>query len=137
MWLFATDQGTLLDNTGFVATGYTGDPQHLNQPTADNIPNCGPIPTGFWNIGQAQDHPKLGPCAMPLTPDPTTMTFGRSGFWIHGDDIAAPGHGSEGCIVLPQAARKQIAASTDRRLFAGPALAILLRSIAQELDPNP
>jgi hypothetical protein len=42
--------------------------------------------------------------------------FGRSGFFIHGDNQAMNHTASEGCIILPHAARIAIASSGDRGL---------------------
>ena len=87
--------------------------------------NYGPLPVGRYTIGPASnDHPKLGPIAMPLIPDPANEMHGRSGFFIHADSIASPGSASEGCIVPVHGAngepgrtiRQTIAADADRDL---------------------
>ena len=57
-----------------------------------------------------------GPYVLTLTPAPTTNTFGRSGFLMHGDSIIAPGTASKGCIIMPHDAREQVWNSGDRDL---------------------
>jgi hypothetical protein len=78
--------------------------------------NIGPLPQGTYTIGAAQDHPVLGPLALPLTPDPANEMFGRSGFFIHGDNASHPGHSSDGCIIMGPAQRQAISASGDTEL---------------------
>lgn len=43
-----------------------------------------------------REGPGLGPFRAPLTPDPSTNTYGRTGFFIHGGYTP----GSAGCIDL-------------------------------------
>jgi hypothetical protein len=50
-----------------------------------------------------------GPLSIPLTPMPGTNTFGRTGFYIHGDNKARNQSASEGCIVLDSGPRQKIA----------------------------
>jgi hypothetical protein len=54
-----------------------------NYPANESIKNVGPIPHGTWWVwqrGAKSDHPNW----YYLEPDPTTNTYGRSGFYIHG-----------------------------------------------------
>jgi hypothetical protein len=53
---------------------------------------------------------------MPLTPDPANDMCGRAGFFIHGDNITAPGTASDGCIILSRTTRVAIDASEDKQL---------------------
>jgi hypothetical protein len=86
--------------------------------------NYGPLPTGRYTIGPAENNLKLGPVAMPLIPDPANQMHGRSGFFLHADSVANPGSASEGCIVpvhgvngeAGRVIREQIAAGSDRDL---------------------
>lgn len=87
--------------------------------------NFGPLPPGRYTIGPADNnHPKLGPIAMPLNPDPANQMHGRGSFFIHADSVASPGMASEGCIVPVhgvhgepgRAIREVIAAGADRDL---------------------
>ena len=67
-------------------------------------------------IGPAQEHPNLGPVAMPLTPDPGNEMHGRSDFWIHGDNPDMNQTASQGCIIMSRPTREAIAASECREL---------------------
>ena len=103
--------------------GYAGGniPPHFD-PAAKNNPDrqfesCfGPLPRGVYLIGPAHTEPTLGPVAMRLSPHVSNIMNGRAGFFMHADSIAHPGQASEGCIVLPNSVRAQIAASMDRNL---------------------
>jgi len=79
-----------------------------------NRPNIGPIPEGtYWidpsEVVELSDNPwarlpggavyesnldSWGHYRVPLHPDPTTNTYGRSGFYLHGGTMI----GSQGCI---------------------------------------
>jgi hypothetical protein len=111
--------GVWLDPTGEVlGTGYSGHPPHVNDPDAQNIPCVGPIPQGDWTIGPAYYLATKGPLVMSLTPHSDTVTFGRSGFLIHGDAVEFPGQeeASLGCIIMPRDVREAIDASADHQL---------------------
>lgn len=116
MYTFDTATGQLYQNRDYVCTGYSGHGPAKDNPADQAIPNCGPIPEGLYTIAPPIDHPKLGPVAIPLRPDPRNAMFGRSGFWIHGDSATHPGQASDGCIVLPHFARASIALSGDTAL---------------------
>jgi hypothetical protein len=55
---------------------------------------------------------------MPLTPTADTDTFGRGGFWIHGDSIEFAGleEASHGCMIMPHDVRVQINGDLDKDL---------------------
>ena len=97
------------------ANGYSGHGPGLNNPDLQGtkyypgVPGSygGPIPVGTYGIGPPTT--KIGPVTIPLTPLPGTNTFGRNGFYIHGDNSAGNHSASEGCIVLPPDPRKKIA----------------------------
>jgi hypothetical protein len=116
-WTFDTASGRLAHDGTYAATGYAGHGPGKDNPADADIPNVGPPPRGLYTIGTARTDPRLGPLAMPITPAPSTPMFGRSGFWIHGDNPVHPGDSSEGCIVLPQAARAAISSSGDTALL--------------------
>ena len=104
-----------------IYSGAFGDSQ--NNPTCCNLVDVGPIPTGNWKLTGLEDDPKTGPDTIVLAPaDVATLNAiqqtGRDpfSFRIHGDDIADPGHGSDGCIVAPRAIRMVIWDSGDRDL---------------------
>jgi RHS repeat-associated protein len=105
------------DNGGqpFSGHGYSGHGPGLNNPGQQGtkyypgVPGSygGPIPVGNYGIGSPTT--LIGPTTIPLTPLPGTNTFGRNGFFIHGDNSAQNNSASEGCIVLPPGTRKKIA----------------------------
>jgi hypothetical protein len=117
MWTYNQLNGNLSHEGELVGTGYSGHPPHVNDPDAENVHNVGPIPTGEWEFGEAVQHPVLG-WALPITPAPGTETFGRSGFWCHGDEISHPGErlASDGCMIMALAIRQAINASPDKDL---------------------
>jgi hypothetical protein len=80
------------------------------------VHNVGPLPVGWYTVGQAYHHPRLGPETMELEPDPENEMFGRSGFAMHGRRFIGDMNASEGCIVLDLPARHIVAMGTDRRL---------------------
>ena len=116
-WTYNSANGNLSRNGVLVGTGYSGNTSGLNDPGMDDIHNVGPIPTGDWTIGEFFDDPHLGPVVAPLSPNEGTVTFGRSGFYIHGDNAAMNHSGSDGCIVLARELRQQIADSGDTELI--------------------
>ena len=125
MWVFEQRSGQLLHDGVVVGRGYSGlddgdgvpEPgEGKNDPATQDQRSVGPIPRGRWTIGPAFFHETKGPLVMRLIPAPTTQTFGRSGFLVHGDSRLTPGTASLGCIVLPHDVREQIAESVDRDL---------------------
>lgn len=107
----STGQLFRIEDGGAVLEGvcYSGHGQGLNQPGAQTIRSVGPIPQGDYTIGAPRDPPDhLGPLAMPLSPLKTTNTFGRSGFFLHGDNGALNHTASDGCIVAGRAIRQAV-----------------------------
>lgn len=101
--------GHLIDPTNRdVGTGYSGHDKGLNNPDMQDIPDFGPIPEGRWMVGVFGEHPHLGPVAASLAPTTGTETFGRSGFFVHGDGQACNQSSSHGCIVLARNLREMI-----------------------------
>ncbi len=115
MWQYQQTTGQMRDADGnLLATGYSGAGDDKNNPSAENISGKGPIPTGFYEIEKPAFHDsEKGPLVMRLIPDSDNEMYGRSGFMIHGDSIAAPGTASEGCIIMSHEARQTIADSED------------------------
>ncbi len=117
MWLYSQSTGKLT-REDYSASAYSGHLAGLNNPAMQAEADIGPIPRGAWTIGPARPMPRLGPEAMPLTPKAGTETFGRSGFWMHGDfagdsaDLA-----SHGCIVCDRPIRNAVALSGDTDLM--------------------
>jgi hypothetical protein len=131
MWTYEISTGRIFDADGLLAgTGYSGaplnpaDPEdegkpgYINDPADEDLKARGPIPKGFYTIGPARNHEHLGPIAMPLTPDPDNVEYGRSDFWMHGDSIKKPGTASRGCIIQHHDTRLRVATSGDTRLQA-------------------
>ena len=117
-WAYRQSTGELIAPSGeVVGTGYSGHGAGVNNPADQAIPDVGPLPQGRWTLGPLQPtHPGLGPDVLPLYGQPGTNTFGRVGFYIHGDNAAMDHTGSEGCLVLVHPLRLMLAASTDRTL---------------------
>jgi hypothetical protein len=120
MWTYEQRTGILRHNGQAIATGYAGrdTPEVMGKdnPTAQNVPDIGPLPQGLYTIGPLENVPGLGQDVMPLWPSPKNQMFGRSGFFIHDDLVNAPGTASHGCIVLYLPIRLSIARSGDNQL---------------------
>lgn len=127
MYFYSQSTGTLRQEVSgalsVIGTGYAGgncgkNPEGRNNPAMQGVSCIGPLPQGVYTIGNPQNPvTHLGPCAMPLTPDPSNNMLGRADFFIHAD-TAIPGDASEGCIVVGPAIRERIAdnLATDNRI---------------------
>jgi hypothetical protein len=117
MWTYAQKTGDLLQDGQKIATGYSGFDNGKNNPSMQAVPDMGPIPQGEWAIvGPPVNTPDHGPFVLHLQPAPTTNTFGRSGFLMHGDSIESPGCASHGCIIMARTVREQVWNSGDTDL---------------------
>lgn len=116
-WTYSQSTGNLEFNGTFIASGYSGHGDGVNNPADESIRDVGPLPQGTYTIGAPFTHPVCGPESMRLTPDPTNEMFGRDGFLIHGDTAAMNHTASDGCIIMPPAVRQQIATSDDTTLI--------------------
>lgn len=113
-WIYNQSNG-VLSHTGFlIGTGYSGKGVGRNNPTMEDVPEVGPIPTGVYTIGEPFTHPHAGPICMRLEPNEGDDMHGRSGFMLHGDNTSHTA--SEGCIIMPRDVREKIAASSDKEL---------------------
>jgi hypothetical protein len=119
MWLYKQKQGSFYHNDIWIIDGYSGfGDLGKNRPEAQGQVGVGPIPQGSFLVGGVEDDEhKHGPLAIHLIPEPSTKTFGRSGFMIHGDSKAHLGSASHGCIILPPAVRQTVSESEDRQLI--------------------
>lgn len=116
MWTFVQDTGELLRDNLHIDMGYSGKGSGKNNPDAQTVPDMGPIPCGDWEIcGPPYETTHHGPYVLRLEPQ-NVITFGRSGFLIHGDSLEHPGEASEGCIILPRGTRNRIWQSGDTML---------------------
>lgn len=93
------------DGSTFVGRGYSGKGSAINSRLHEKIIATGPIPRGVWNIRPAIVHVRLGRISIPLAPRGHDA-FGRSGFYIHGDNKSANYSASSGCIILPPDVRE-------------------------------
>ena len=93
-----------------IGRGYCGWGQDRDNPNSERLVGKGPLPRGEWVIGQASHHARLGPVTFALTPTEKTETFGRSGFYIHGDTASRNFSASTGCIILDRPQREAIRA---------------------------
>lgn len=100
-YVFMSDEGRLYNADGFVCDAYSGYGAGKDNPVLQDVRDVGPIPEGLYVLGAPRLDPKLGPDAIPLTPAIGTNTFGRNGFFIHGDSIDHPGCASHGCVIVP------------------------------------
>lgn len=117
MLTYVQRTGNLYRDGSLLGTGYSGHGPGRNVPEQQNVHSVGPIPAGLWTVfGPPYDTETHGPYVMRLLPDPATDTFGRSGFLMHGDAIAAPGTASLGCIVMERPIRQAVWESGVRQL---------------------
>ena len=114
-WLYEVATGKMFRPDGtLLGVGGSGRDVGFNNPSMQDVPFVGPLPSGGYTIGEAQDHSVLGPVAMPLTPDPEDMMFGRNDFWIHGWSAErGVTKSSDGCILQSKPCRIEISQSDD------------------------
>lgn len=117
MTSFQVGRGFIWINGEKIGPAYSGAPGAVDDETRAAERETGPIPAGIWAIGEPVDKQELGPFCLPLTPVPGTQTFGRSAFYIHGDNAAHNQTASKGCIVAARDIRERINADPDRRIF--------------------
>jgi len=127
------DGSALLDPNGHAIVGWAGNdanpefnPKRIhgkNNPSAQAIPNIGPLPQGFYTIKwltaeEAKPYAHLGPNIAMLIPDKGNTMFGRSGFFCHGaaKDLKLRGQESRGCPVLPPVQRQAVKDTGETRL---------------------
>lgn len=108
MWRYEQVTGRLFYRDTLVATGYSGHSAGMNNPLYQNVEKVGPLPEGSYLIGVPRDTVKHGKFVLPLIPQTGSVTFGRSGFLIHGDNIHLDHTASEGCIIVPRDVRQKI-----------------------------
>lgn len=113
---YAISTGELTRDGVPLGAGYSGQPECKNDPSKCSVRNHGPIPPGFYSIGDPVDTEKHGPFVLPLAPHADNEMYGRSAFLIHGDSVAHPGTASQGCIIMPRAVRETVHRLGDRDL---------------------
>jgi len=111
VWRYEVSTGRLYFPSGTLCgVGYAGRKgEHRNNPASEGIRNTGPLPRGkytlrppvpHWSgVGPKPRHKKMGawPC-IPLEPFAENEMYGRSAFYVHGDN--PENDASEGCIIL-------------------------------------
>jgi hypothetical protein len=116
MITYQQSTGKLWINNVLQGMGYSGHGPGLNNPAQENVKGVGPLPRGLWRLGAWSDHPHLGPIVSALKPIKLTASYGRSDFFIHGDNALMNHTGSDGCIVLSRALRQALRASGETQL---------------------
>lgn len=106
--IYVQSTGELIGLPEGKVIGYSGQPPHVNSTGSQGIHGAGPIPRGLWKVGAFADSSHMGPLAIELQAADGTETFGRTGFFVHGDSASHPGFASHGCIILPRGARQAI-----------------------------
>lgn len=109
--------GVLRHEGRVIAHGYAGRPPYVNSTEAEMLSSRGPLPRGKYGITAPYGHVRLGPVAMFLKPDEQNRMFGRSGFFIHGDNRHVNRTASSGCIVLDRHSRDLIASLLPATLY--------------------
>ena len=127
-WEYSQSTGNVTyvnDSTGQrVSVGnasYSGNGAGLNNPSMQNDPFVGPIPTGLYTIGSPENVPIVTPngqlgylrYALPLAPWKGNEMYGRSGFYWHGPARNDNRSSSNGCIVSDLWLRKLVAQMRD------------------------
>jgi hypothetical protein len=120
-WTFETSTGGFYQpDSSLIAHGYSGgncgkNPEWVNNSESEQ--NHGAtIPQGLYHRGVLVPHSQLGVDAIQLVPDQSTVLYGRSGFYVHGDNQDCNKSASEGCIILPHDIRMQFLSSNDADL---------------------
>ena len=119
-WTYSQSTGRLTRNGQDVATGYSGHGIGRNNANMAAMPDIGPTPQGAYRIGSPHSSNHTGSYTMNLDPLPGTNTFGRTLLRVHGDSTRHPGQASDGCIILPRAARQSIWTSGDHVIQVTP-----------------
>lgn len=87
---------------------YAGKGMWINDPASTDEVSRGPLPAGAYRLHKPVRHPRLGPLSFRLEAIPGVEMFGRSGFFIHGDNARGDRSASSGCIIANKAAREVI-----------------------------
>jgi len=102
-------QGTFTDNqNGQSISAYSGDQSHYNEAQYQQLSAQGPLPNGYYKVASCGSH--IGPHSCALEPINGTNTYGRSGFYIHGDNAQMDHTASEGCIIVGPSMRQNVEA---------------------------
>lgn len=113
LWL--RDEGSQEKATP-LGRGYAGHPPHVNATDAEALVARGPVPRGGYKLVGPFNHVRLGPVVFYMEPDKGNQMFGRSGFFVHGDNQFGNQTASHGCIILSRAVRERMQTEGVRRL---------------------
>ena len=111
--LFNIKAGKLLyhDEDGDTQLGvaWSGNHAGKNNPDMCAIRDIGPLPPGWYEVGEPFVNPATGPFSMRLTPHEDNKMYGRDAFLIHGpsQDPEHYGQESKGCVVSPRPIRER------------------------------
>jgi Tlde1 domain len=115
-WTYEQKTGRLLRDGIYFATGYAGRGVGKNNPQMQDAKGIGPLPCGWYTAEAPRDDEVVGKYAMPLVPDASNEMFGRTSFFMHGDDKEHPGLASHGCMVMGLFIRRSFWLSGDHRI---------------------
>lgn len=96
--------------------GWAGHSAGKNNPAMQCVKGVGPLPRGWYTIGNPYENPHTGHYTMDLTPDLTNDMCGRDLFRIHGANPTNPEMSSDGCIIQERPVREAIHNSGVNRL---------------------
>lgn len=108
--------GELKDGETLLGIGWAGRGEGKNNPDMQFVRETGPLPQGFYTIESPVTHPRLGPLAFHLRPDPENEMHGRDAFFIHGPSKSHYGQESKGCIIQLRAVRIQLERYVGQKL---------------------
>ncbi len=109
VWTFAQSSGIIYTpKYEPLVMAYAGHGEGKNNPALQDKHRIGPLPIGFYIIEEPKDDTQVGKYAMRLTPLPENNMYGRSDFFIHGDNPEHIGESSDGCIVAGPTYRTRI-----------------------------
>lgn len=98
--LYVQKTGNLYQDGILLALCYAGFGAGVNAPDLQAKQLVGPLPCGWYTLGNAVQGSHLGPNAIPLEPDPANEMFGRASFYMHLDNASHNRTASRGCIVV-------------------------------------
>lgn len=115
-WRYEIGTGRLTDPTGIlVGIGYSGRAgKSRNNFAYTTVRAVGPIPVGLYRRGPIKEGSHMGPYAIALIPCGGQDMYGRSAFYMHGDN--ASGDASQGCIIQGPGPRDMFGHSADELL---------------------
>jgi len=93
-----------INGTTVADPGYAGAKACRNNPEMEHVRNCGPLPRGTYMMEDAGHY--ITQAAIRLRPSPENEMYGRSGFYIHGDNKDSTA--SKGCIILERKIRERL-----------------------------